>query len=87
MMRLLLVLLALLSGLSLTEVSASSAHAEVVGAASAAVLVASQERAEDQGFVKAQRPDGKIGRVRAQTLPASAPVRTISISISDRPRE
>jgi len=87
MMRLLLVLLALLSGLSLTDLSASSAHAEVVGAASGAVLVASQERAAEVGFVKAQRPGGKIGRVRVPSRPASAPARTISISLSDRPLE
>lgn len=86
-MRLLLVLLALLSGLSLTEVTASSARAEVVGAASGAVLAASEERRASVSLAKAQRPICERRLVRTIALPVVALARTISIVICDRPLE
>lgn len=86
-MRLLLVLLALLSGLSLTEVTASSARAEVIGAASGTVLAASAEIGARVSLAKAQRPSGEVRTASAPVLVAPAPMRAISIVISDRPRE
>jgi hypothetical protein len=86
-MRLLFVLLALISGLSLSEVTASAARAEVVGAASGTMLVASQERKASTGLAKTQRPTSQTRIARVMPLPAAAPVRAISISIPDRPRE
>lgn len=86
-MRLLLVLLALLSGLSLTEVTASSARAEVVGAASGVVLAASHQAAASVRLAKVQRPSGEARLAPAQAVAAPAPIRAISIAISDRPRE
>lgn len=86
-MRLLLVLLALLSGLSLSEVGASSARSEVIGAAAGTLLVASQERKSEAGLAKAQRPACEQRTVRTFVLPALAFIHAISISIWDRPRE
>lgn len=86
-MRLLLVLLALLSGLSLSEVGATSARSEVVGAAAGTLLVASQERKVEVGLAKAQRPACEQRTVRTVVLPVLAVVRAISISIWDRPLE
>ncbi len=86
-MRLLLVLLALLSGLSLAEVTASSARAEVVGAASGAVMAASQAQQAHVSLAKAQRPTCARRLVRTIVLPVAAFARTISIVICDRPLE
>lgn len=86
-MRLLLVLLALLSGLSLSEVGATSARAQVVGAAAGAVLVASEERKAEVGFAKAQRPACEQRAIRTVVLPVLAFIPAISISIWDRPLE
>ncbi|WP_421838169.1 hypothetical protein [Novosphingobium sp.] len=87
MMRLLLVLLALLSGLSLSEVGFSSARSEVVGAAAGTVFVASQERKAETGLSKAQRPACEQRTIRTVVLPVLAFIHAISISIWDRPRE
>ncbi len=86
-MRLLLVLLALLSGLSLSEVTASAARAEVVGTASGAVLVARAEHQVSTGQVKARRPSGETRLAMSVPLPVPAFIRATSISIWDRPRE
>ncbi len=86
-MRLLLVLLALLSGLSLSEVGASPARAEVIGAAAVTLLVASQERKAEAGLAKTQRPTCARRLVRTITLPEIALARAISIVICDRPLE
>jgi len=86
-MRLLLVLLALLSGLSLTEVSASAARAQVVGSATGTVIVAAQERKAGAAPAQVRRPAGEARLALVQPLPASAPVRILGISIPDRPRE
>lgn len=86
-MRLLLVLLALLSGLSLSEVGASAARSEVIGAAAGTVLVASAERKVGVGLAKAQRPACEPRTIRTVVLPALAFIHAISISIWDRPRE
>lgn len=86
-MRLLLVLLALLSGLSLSEVGFSSARSEVVGAAAGTLLVASQERKAEAGVVKTQRPSCEQRTIRTMVIPVLAFVQAISISIWDRPRE
>lgn len=86
-MRLLLVLLALLSGLSLSEVGATSARAEVIGAAAGTMLVASQQPKAAIGLAKAQRPACKMRTIRTVVIPVVAFVRAISICIWDRPRE
>ncbi|MBX9885306.1 MAG: hypothetical protein K2X68_10075 [Novosphingobium sp.] len=86
-MRLLLVLLALLSGLSLSEVGASPARAEVIGAAAGTLLVASQEHKTEAALAKAQRPACTRRLIRTITLPEIALARVISISICDRPLE
>ncbi|WP_298194150.1 hypothetical protein [Novosphingobium sp.] len=86
-MRLLLVLLALLSGLSLSEVGAMSARSEVIGAAAGTVLVASPQRTAAVGLAKAQRPACEQRSVRTVVLPALAFIRAISIRIWDRPLE
>ena len=86
-MRLLLVLLALLSGLSLTDVTASSARAEVVGSASGAVLAASQGQQARVSLAKANRPTCERRLIRTIVLPVVALGRTISIVICDRPLE
>ncbi len=84
-MRLLLVLLALLSGLSLAEVTATSARAEVVGSAS--ILSSSQERKASISLPKARRPVCERHLVRTVMIPVVALGRTISIVICDRPLE
>lgn len=86
-MRLLLVLLALLSGLSLAEVTASTARAEVVGSASGAILAASHEPQASVSLAKVQRPACERRLVRTHALPVVALARTISIVICDRPLE
>ncbi|MBX9662960.1 hypothetical protein [Novosphingobium sp.] len=86
-MRLLLVLLALLSGLSLSEVAATSARSEMIGAAAGTLLVASQERKAEVGLAKAQRPACEQRPVRTIVLPVLAFIRAITISIWDRPLE
>jgi hypothetical protein len=86
-MRLLLVLLALLSGLSLAEVGVISTRSEVVGAAAGTVLVASPERKADVSLAKTQRPACQERTIRTVVIPVLAFVRAISISIWDRPRE
>ena len=86
-MRLLLVLLALLSGLSLAEVGAMSARSEVVGATAGTLLVASQEHKTEVGLAKAQRPACVQRTVRTVVIPVLAFIQAISISIWDRPRE
>jgi len=86
-MRLLLVLLALLSGLSLSEVGVSSAPSEVIGAAAGTLLTASQERKAEAGVVKAQRPVCEQRTFRTVVIPVLAFVQAISISIWDRPLE
>lgn len=86
-MRLLLVLLALLSGLSLAEVTASSARAEVVGSASGTMLVASPARSANVSLAKAQPPACERHLIRTIVLPVAALARTISIVICDRPLE
>ncbi len=86
-MRLLLVLLALLSGLSLADVTASSARAEVVGSASGALMAISQERKASVSLGKAQRPTCERRLVRSVILPSAELGRKISIVICDRPLE
>lgn len=86
-MRLLLVLLALLSGLSLSEVAVASSRAEVAGVAAAARLAAPQEHKACIGGIKAARPTGQTRLTLAAPLPAPAHIRACSISIPDRPRE
>jgi hypothetical protein len=86
-MRLLLVLLALLSGLSLSEVRATAARSEVIGAATGTVLVANAERKVGVDLAKAQRPACEPRTIRTVVLPALAFIQAISISIWDRPRE
>lgn len=86
-MRLLLVLLALLSGLSLADVTATSARAEVVGSASGAFLASSQERKASVSLAKAQRPTCERRLVRTILVPVVALGHTISIVICDRPLE
>lgn len=86
-MRLLLVLLALLSGLSLAEVTASSARSELVGAAAGTLLAAGQERKAEAGVAKAQRPACAHRTIRTVVIPVLAFAHAISISIWDRPRE
>ena len=86
-MRFLLILLALLSGLSLTEVTASSARAEVVGSASGAVLAASHEQQVRVSLAKAHRPTCGRQLIPAIMRPVVALGRTTSIVICDRPLE
>jgi hypothetical protein len=86
-MRLLLVLLALLSGLSLPEVAVASSRAEVVRAASGTVHVAKPEHKACTGDIKAQKPIGQTKLANAEPLPRPAHIRACSISIPDRPRE
>lgn len=86
-MRLLLVLLALLSGLSLAEVTATSARSEVVGSALGAVLAANQTEQAKVSPAQVQRPACEQRPVRTLVLPALAFIQAISISIWDRPRE
>lgn len=86
-MRLLLVLLALLSGLSLSEVAVASSRAEVVGAASGTVLVAKQDHKACTGDLKVQRPTRQTRLARSEPLPRQTHIRACSISIPDRPRE
>lgn len=86
-MRFLLVLLALLSGLSLAEMTASSARAEVIGAASGAVLTASPIRSASVSLAKAQRPVCQRRLDRTIVLPVAAQARTMNIVICDRPLE
>lgn len=86
-MRLLLVLLALVSGLSLAEVTASSARAQVIGSASGALLASGQEHQASVRLAKAQRPVCQRRLVRTVTLPVVALARKTSIVICDRPLE
>jgi hypothetical protein len=86
-MRLLLVLLALLSGLSLSEVAVASSRAEVAGVAFAVTLATPQEHKAFVGGMKAQRPTGQTRLALAAPLPRQAYIRACSISIPDRPRE
>jgi hypothetical protein len=86
-MRLLLVLLALLSGLSLAEVTASSARAEVVGSAAGSVLVANAEQKAVAAHARAQRPTCRRRLIRTVVVPVLAFGRAISIEICDRPLE
>lgn len=86
-MRLLLVLLALLSGLSLAEVTASSARSEVVGSTSSAVPAAVQAKEANVSHAKALLPACEARSVRTVILPVLAFIRAISISIWDRPLE
>lgn len=83
-MRLLLALLALISGLSLADVTAQSARAEVVGAAAGTVLVASQQREARANLAKAQRPACERRLIRSVVVPVLAFGRTISIEVCDR---
>ncbi|MBU6394886.1 MAG: hypothetical protein KGQ75_09965 [Sphingomonadales bacterium] len=86
-MRLLLVLLALLSGLSLAEVTASSARAEVVGSTSGAFLARSQEQQASVSRAKAQHPRCEQRPETVQVFSPADDVRAISIEICDRPLE
>ncbi len=86
-MRFLLVLLALLSGLSLSGVAVASSRAEVVSAASGAVLVAKQEQKACTGDIKAQKPTGQTRLAGAAPLPRPAHIRVCPIRLPDRPRE
>lgn len=86
-MRLLLVLLALLSGLSLAEVTASSARAEVVGSAAGQIFVANAEQKAVAAHARAQRPTCRRRLIRTVVVPVLAFGRTISIEICDRPLE
>jgi hypothetical protein len=86
-MRFLLVLLALLSGLSLPEVAVASSRAEVVGMASGSAQVAQQEHKACAGDIKAQKPTSYTRLARAAPLLRPAHVRACSITIPDRPRE
>ena len=87
-MRFLLVLLALLSGLSLSDVSVAAARAEIVGAASsaAAATVAPAQKA-CKGDIKAQKPTARTRLAQAEPLPQPAHIRACTIRIPDRPRE
>ncbi|KUR70734.1 hypothetical protein AQZ52_12875 [Novosphingobium fuchskuhlense] len=86
-MRILLVLLALLSGLSLADVSASAARAEVVGAASGAILASQHKDEASVSRAAVKQPEARLRPVLAKRLALAVPVPKISISISDRPRE
>jgi hypothetical protein len=86
-MRLLLVLVALLSGLSLAEVTASSARAEVVGSAAGSVLVQNAEQKAVAAHAKPQRPACQRRLIRTVMVPVLAFGRPISIEICDRPLE
>jgi len=86
-MRLLLVLLALLSGLSLSEVAVASSRAEVAGVASAATVAVTQEHKPCTGDSKVQQPTVQTKLAGATPLPRPAHVRACSIRIPDRPRE
>jgi hypothetical protein len=86
-MRLILVLLALLSGLSLSEVAVAASHAEVAGVASSATVAVSQEHKACAGDIKVQRPTAQTKLAQAKPLPQLAHIRACSIRIPDRPRE
>lgn len=86
-MRLLLVLLALLSGLSLSGVAVASSRAEVVSAASGSVLLAKQEQKACTGDIKPQTPTGQTRLAQALPLPKPAHIRACKIRLPDRPRE
>lgn len=86
-MRLLLVFLALLSGLSLSDVAVASSRAEVVGSASGTVLVARHEAKSSASLAKPHHPSGETRAAPAGLLAIPAPIHAISITIPDRPRE
>jgi hypothetical protein len=87
-MRLLLVLLALLSGLSLSDVSVAAARAEVVGAASgAATATVAPVQKACKGEIAVQKPTGQTKLAQVQPLPQLTHIRACKIRIPDRPRE
>jgi hypothetical protein len=86
-MRLVLALLALLSGFSLCNVAVASSQAELVGAASRPVHVTRQEQKACTGDVKIQLPIRQTKLARAERLPQLAHIRGCTIRIPDRPRE
>ena len=86
-MRLVLALLALLSGLSLCDVAVASSQAELVGAASRPVHVTRQEQKACTGDIKIQLPTRQTKLARAEPLPRPAHIRACTIRIPDRPRE
>ena len=86
-MRFLLVLLALLSGLSLSEVAVASSRAEVAGVAASATLAAPQEHKACTGDIKVQKPTGQTKLASAEPLPQLTHIRACKIRIPDRPRE
>jgi len=86
-MRLILVLLALLSGLSLSEVAVASSHAHVAGVASSAAVAVPQEHKACTGDIKVQKPTGQTKLASAEPLPQLTHIRACKIRIPDRPRE
>lgn len=87
-MRLLLVLLALLSGLSLSDVSVAASRAQVVGTASGtAIATIAPTQKACKGDVKIQQPTVQTKLARAEPLPQLTHIRACKIRIPDRPRE
>ncbi|WP_170233715.1 hypothetical protein [Novosphingobium sediminis] len=85
-MRLLLVLFVLLSGLSLPEMGAVSARAEVVAPIAGNVAAAAVER-QACAVSQCEVQPGYWAQSATLRMPNAFPVSRISISISDRPRE
>ena len=87
-MRLLLVLLALLSGLSLSDVAVATSRAEVVGAAAcSASTLAAQPHKVCSGLVKAEKLARQDGSALVGPLPQPVHVYDCTIRIPDRPLE
>lgn len=86
-MRLLLVLLALISGLSLSDVGHAASRTEVVGAAARTPGPLAQAPAACRGEAKVARPTDRTRLANALPLPPVTRVRGCAIRLPDRPRE
>jgi hypothetical protein len=86
-MRLLLVLLALLSGLSLSDVAVAASRAEVVGAATGSTVVVAAEHKACKGERVVEKPTTGTRLASAEPLPRVTHVRACTIRIPDRARE
>jgi hypothetical protein len=87
-MRILLVLLAFLSGLSLSDVGMAASRAQVVGSASSAPAAADAPAHKAcTGQAAVQKPTGQTKLARVEALPKPAHINACTIRIPDRPRE
>lgn len=86
-MRFLLILLAVLSGLSLSDVPAVAQPAEVVGLASGVAVSATSQTAVCAVRARMVRHTIRLDRARALAAPAAVFAQPCGITIADRPLE